>query len=404
MEYLDIKHHKIDDTSKLKAKETKTQTELAKKLKEIPNKGVNLKLKKDKKAKKTFTLFGRVTSADQMLFLDNLSTMIKAGLALAPALKTITGELKNKYFKKILEHIYELIENGQSLSESMKHYPKVFPEMIVSAVEVGENTGALSESLGHLADIIKSQRRLRAKVIGALIYPCVVIVAMIGISLFLAFFVFPQLIDVFNESNVKLPVILLAVQFITWAVKVYYWYILLGLVILIIILVFVFRIYAVRLAWHRAVLRFPFVGSLVRELCMSRFAGNLHALLAAGLSIVKCLEIVARTVPNLYYRQEILKMATELEKGHSLADAMGERPKLFSSLSIQLCHVGEETGELENILIKIEEYYEERVNNVLANLSTIIEPVLLVIVGVAVGFIALSVISPMYELTQSFSE
>lgn len=399
MEYLDIKHHKIDDTGKLKSK---IKPELVKKLKDIPGKNSKKETKKVKGPKKF--LFGRVTSSDQMLLLDNLSTMIKAGLALAPALKTITSEIKNKYFRNILDHIYDMIENGQSLSDSMKHYPKVFPEMIVSAVEVGENTGGLSESLGHLAGIIKSQRQLRAKVIGALIYPCVVIVAMLGVSLFLAFFVFPQLIEVFAEADVKLPVILSAVQWLLWATKYYYWYMIGGLVAFISGIVLLSRIYAVRLAWHKATLKIPFVGSLIRELCMSRFAGNLHALLAAGLSIVKCLDIVAKTVPNLYYRQEILKMATELEKGKSLSAAMSDRPQLFSSLAIQLCHVGEETGELENILIKIEEYYQERVNNVLANLSTIIEPVLLVLVGVAVGFIALSVISPMYELTQSFSE
>lgn len=401
MEYLDIKHHKIDDTGKLKAK---IKPELAKKLKDIPDKGSKENLKKIKAPRKKRFLFGRVTSADQMLFLDNLSTMIKAGLALAPALQTITSEIKNKYFRSVLTHIYDTIENGQSLSESMKHYPKVFTEMIVSAVEVGENTGGLSESLGHLANIIKAQRRLRAKVVGALIYPCVVIIAMIGVSLFLAFFVFPQLIDVFAEAGVKLPVILLAVQWMLWVAKYYYWYVIGALLALILIIILLARIYAVRLAWHKLMLKVPFVGNLIRELCMSRFAGNLHALLAAGLSIVKCLDIVAKTVPNLYYRQEILKMATELEKGKSLSDSMSSRPRLFSSLSIQLCHVGEETGELENILIKVEEYYEERVNNVLANLSTIIEPVLLVLVGVAVGFIALSVISPMYELTQSFSE
>lgn len=399
MEYLDIKHHKIDDTGKLKQK---IKPELAKKLKDIPGKNSKKEVKKVKGPKKF--LFGRVTSADQMLLLDNLSTMIKAGLALAPALKTITSEIKNKYFRNILDHIYDMIENGQSLSDSMKHYPKVFPEMIVSAVEVGENTGALSESLGHLASIIKSQRQLRAKVIGALIYPCVVIVAMLGVSLFLAFFVFPQLIEVFVEADVELPVILSAVQWILWVAKFYYIYVIGGLVGFILIIILLFRIYKVRLTWDRLMLKIPFVGNLIRELCMSRFAGNLHALLAAGLSIVKCLDIVAKTVPNLYYRQEILKMATELEKGKSLSAAMADRPQLFSSLAIQLCHVGEETGELENILIKIEEYYQERVNNVLANLSTIIEPVLLVLVGVAVGFIALSVISPMYELTQSFAE
>ena len=137
---------------------------------------------------------------------------------------------------------------------------------------------------------------------------------------------------------------------------------------------------------------------------MSRFASNLRALFASGLPIVRSLEIVAKTVPNLKYRQEIFAMAKELEKGHSLSDAMGDRPKLFSSISVQLCHVGEQTGELDGILEKIGSYYEDRVNNVLTNLSAIIEPILLVTVGIAVGFIALSVISPMYELTQSFAE
>ncbi|MFA5127029.1 MAG: type II secretion system F family protein [Patescibacteria group bacterium] len=402
MEYLDTKHRKIDDTSKFNVVKSKLGTPVNKPA-AITRPGKK-PLKKTTKSRSKILLFGRVTMTDQMVFLDNLSTMIKAGLALAPALLTLTKEIKNQYFRKILEHLYEMIENGQSLSDGMKQYPKSFSDMIVSAVEVGENTGALAESLAHLADILSSQKKMRSKVISALIYPSVVVVAMVGISVFLAFFVFPQLIDTFNEAEVKLPAILLAVQFLTWAIQTYGWYVLSGALGLILIISLVFRLRAVRLWSATIILRFPFVGNLVRELNLSRFASNLNALLASGLSIVRSLEIVAKTVPNLKYRQEILIMAKELEKGKSLAASMADRPQLFTSLTVQLSHVGEDTGELENILKKISEYYEERVSNVLTNLSSIIEPILLVTVGVAVGFIALSVIAPMYELTQSFAQ
>lgn len=397
MEYLNIKHQKIDDTSKAKvAKNVATARNNAQKNKLTDKKS-------DKISKKRNTFLSRVTATDQMLFLDNLATMLKAGLALAPALVTLTKETKNKYFRGILQNLYQLIENGQTLSDGMKQYPSVFPEMIISTVEVGENSGSLSEALAHLADILESQKKLKSKVVGALIYPIVVILAVVGVSVFLAFFVFPQLVTVFEEAEVKLPAILVAVQFIISSVENYGYYLAGGFVALVLIIFLLFRLPKVKLAWHIFILKIPFVGTLVKEYCVSRFASNLRALFASGLPIVRSLEIVAKTVPNLKYRQEIMLMAKELEKGRSLSEAMSQRPKLFSSLAIQLCHVGEQTGELDGILTKIGEYYEERVNNVLTNLSAVIEPVLLVLVGCAVGFIALSVISPMYELTQSFA-
>jgi len=151
-------------------------------------------------------------------------------------------------------------------------------------------------------------------------------------------------------------------------------------------------------------LRTPFLGKLNREIALTRFAGNLQALLGAGLAIVQSMEIVSKTLGNGVYKKEVLRMAKELEKGQSLHIAMSKRPDLFPSLSIQLIQVGETTGQLEEILGKIFDFYEDRVNNVLNNLSAILEPFLLVIVGIAVGFIAVSVISPMYELTNSFAE
>ncbi|RJQ34022.1 type II secretion system F family protein [Candidatus Parcubacteria bacterium] len=275
--------------------------------------------------------------------------------------------------------------------------------MITATIEVGENTGMLADSFAHLAEILKAEKKLRSKVFSALMYPSIVLIALLGVSAFLAFFVFPQLVGMFESAGVKLPFILKAVQGINYFFAANGWYVLAGTFVLIILLRFIFKFRGPKLRLHMFWLRFPFVGNLIKELTLTRFAGNLNALLAAGLAIVQSMEIVAKTVGNLQYRYVILDMSKELERGTSLGKAMATRPRLFPSLTIQLCEVGETTGELENVLKKIAQFYEERVNNVLTNLSATLEPVLLVLVGVAVGFIAVSVIGPMYELTNSFA-
>jgi len=418
MEYLDNKHKKIDDLPLIQLDKLSADGEFTK----VPNKAKmssfklytgkpekkksasKSKVKEEVKpvAKKSFS-FGVVSLTEKMMFMDNLSTMLKAGLALAPALKTLKKEIKNKYFRKVVDYLDQHVENGQLLSKGMSNYPKVFPEMIIATVEVGENTGMLADSFAHLAEIMKSQKQLRSKIISALMYPSIVLLALIGVSLFLALSIFPQLIDLFASANVKLPFVLRAVQAINFFLRNYSFYAIGGIIAFIIILKIIFNIPKPKLFLHTFCLNIPFAGRLIKEISLTSFTGNLNALLAAGLAIVQSMDIVAKTLGNMRYRKEILAMSDELEKGNSLEKAMAKRPDLFPSLTIQLCQVGETTGELENILLKISRFYEERVNNVLTNLSTIIEPVLLVIVGVAVGFIAISVIGPMYELTSSFA-
>lgn len=356
--------------------------------------------------KKSFFKFraGKVNLTSKMFFLDNLSTMLKAGLALAPALNTLGKEVKNKYLQKVILHLKNRVENGQPLSVSMKEYPDVFPEMIIATVEVGENTGLLADALGNLANILKAQKKLRSKVMGAMMYPVIVLIALCGVSVFLAFFVFPQLITIFADANIKLPFVLKAIQTIIDVMTNYGGFAIIGLGIFIIVVFLIFKLPKPKLLLHKFLLKIPFVGKLIKELALTRFTSNLNALLVSGLSIVKSFEIVAKTLANLYYRQTLQTIAEELSRGVSLADALAKRPKLFPSLTVQLCEVGEDTGELDDILKKISAYYEERVDNVLGNLSTIIEPVLLILVGLAVGFIAISVIGPMYELTLSFGE
>lgn len=417
MEYLDTKHHLIDDTDVLPS-EKKPVAEAPPKippterpettksaLKSAPAPVLKTRPKIDeKRVSRLKEFFSRVSLTEQMMFVDNLSTMLKAGLPLAPALHTLEGETKNGYFKQILDHLQDNVENGQLLSRGMKLYPKVFSEMMVASVEVGENTGMLPETLARLALTLKSQKALKSKVFGALMYPSIVLIALVVISLLLATMVFPQLVSMFVDAGVKLPFTLAAVQFISNAVIHYYYYIILGLVLLFILFKVIFKLPKPKLLLHSALLKMPIAGRIIQDINLTRYASNLHTLLGAGLAIVTSMEIVAKTLGNLNYRLAVLAMAKELEKGEPLDKTMADRASLFPSLSIQLCQVGAKTGELESILAKVAEYYDNRVSNTLANLSTIIEPVLLLLVGVAVGFIAISVISPMYQLTLSFAE
>ncbi len=398
MKYLDKHHEIIDDTEEAKA------AELAKPVGSLIKKQTVKQSKKLQKKSKFNINIGSVSLTAKMLFMDNLATMLKAGLSLAPALKTLKSEIKNKYLHGVLDYLYERVENGETLSKGMTKYPKVFSEMIIATVEVGENTGMLSDSLGHLADILKAQKRLRSKVIGAMIYPVIVLMALVGVSIMLSLFVFPNLVIMFTEANVQLPFVLRAVDTINYVLRTYTWYIIGGFIALIILFKYIFKLPKPKLFLHTMMLKIPVFGKFVIELTLVRFAGNLFALLSAGLPIVKSMNITAKTIKNTKYRKEIMAMAGELEKGVSLGQAMEKRPSIFPTFIIQLAKVGETTGELESILQKISEYYEERVNNVLTNMSAIIEPFLLIIVAVAVGFLAVSVISPMYELTLSFAE
>ncbi|PIR06884.1 MAG: hypothetical protein COV55_02145 [Candidatus Komeilibacteria bacterium CG11_big_fil_rev_8_21_14_0_20_36_20] len=411
MKYLDHKHNEIDDTDQL------SENKKPKKYKNIdyqdshnqtasptlPKQKEKVDISPIKKYKKSKLILSRITLTNKMMFVDNLSTMLKAGLPLAPALRTLSKETKNRYLKEILLYLENHVENGQALSKGMKKYPEIFSDIMIATVEVGEHTGMLPDSLRRLADNLKSQKKLRSKVIGALMYPIIVLIALVAVSLLLALFVFPQLITIFQDAKVKLPFVLVAVQFLNEFLQSYYWYVLGGLIAVIILFKIIFKLPKPKLWLHFFILKIPFIGRIAGDLALTRFAGNLNSLLASGLDIIKSLEVTSKTLNNLKYRRETLAMTKELERGLSLDTAMSERPHLFPSLAIQLCQVGEKTGELEDILKKISKYYEERVNNVLANLSTILEPVLLIAVGVAVGFIALSVLGPMYELTLTFA-
>ncbi len=404
MEYLDIHEKAIQPTPIQPAHvEEQSNTLIAAQV-EAKKQMKAQREKKERKSSFWRLTTGKVTLTEKEVFMDNLATMLKAGLPLAAGLSTLAVEMRNKYFKGILLDIKSLVENGENFSIGLKRYPNVFPDILVATIEVGESSGLLSEVLGHLATLLKAERALKSKVMGALMYPIVVMVALVGVSLVLTLFVFPKLIEIFKSAGVDLPIVLLLVQGLIYILNNYGWYLIGGIFALGVGFKMLFRLSGPKYWLHAQSLKLPIAGPLIKEIALTRFTGNLKLLLASGLPIIKSLETVSATASNLQFRRAIVAMSEELSKGLTLNAAMASRPQLFPSIVVQLTKVGEETGELETILGKISEYYDTRVNNVLANLSTIIEPIMLVGVGIVVGFVAVSVIGPIYELTNSFGD
>lgn len=354
------------------------------------------------RTKRRRLLWGRISQTDRIFFIDNLATMMQAGLSLSLALETLIPESRTKQMKRCLRDIKLSVDSGSKFSESLKRFPELFAPLYIAVVEVGEAGGTLSEVLTKLAETTKKAKALRSKIISALLYPTIVVTAMIVIVVILMLYVFPQLIAIFEEVHAELPLQTRILIRIVTILQTKGLFIAGGVVVLAIIFFMGGRFRSVRRLYHRIWLRMLFVGPLWREVVLIRLCGNLKMLLESGVPIVQGLTIAARTAGNIVYEDAMREVASEVEIGKSLHDVFQKRPRLFPSLVVSMARVGEGTGKFDEILGKLEAFYQARVEAVFANLSTIIEPALLLTVGAAVGFIAVSVIMPIYNLAQAF--
>ena len=351
--------------------------------------------------KKVF-MVRRISRNDRIFFIDNLATMLNAGLTLSLALRTLIGEAKHKAMRLAIEDIERTVDNGNQFSEGLLDHPEIFSPLFIAVVRVGETGGKLGEVLTRLTEIAKKERALRSKVINALIYPAIVSIAMVGIVVVLMLYVFPQLISIFKEVNVALP---LQTRILIGTVGFLQEYgIFVGFAVIALFFLFLAsrKIRSVHRFYHAVLLRLPFIGGVVRELSLTRLLSNLQMMMTSGVPIVQAFTIGSETAGNLVYEDTLLAVAKKLELGNALHTAFAEYPSLFPSLTVTMAKVGEETGTLDEIMGKLQSFYEQRVENIFANLSTIIEPAMLIVIGIMVGFIAVSVILPIYDLAQAF--
>lgn len=356
------------------------------------------------KKKKGFSIskiIKRVSVVDKMLFARNLRAMLKAGLSFARAISVLTEQTNNEYFKDILGSIQEDIQQGTALADSLAKHPKVFNDLFVSMIRVGEVGGNLEEVLDILSIQLKKDHDLTSKVMGAMMYPAVIIFAMVGIGILMMMFVVPSLLKVFEEMNAELPTATKALIFISNTLQNYGIFVFLGFVLFIVLFLWSIKTPVGKKAFGYFLLRVPVIGDVVSKVNMARFSRTLSSMISSGISIVKALEIISNTLSNVYYKESIKMACANVQKGIQLSDVLGQYDKLYQPMMIHMIEVGEETGTLENTLKQVAEFYEEEVGQVTENLSSIIEPVLMLVIGGAVGLFAVSMIQPMYSIMGS---
>lgn len=342
-----------------------------------------------------------IANEEKIFFTQNLGVMLKSGLPASRALRTLALQASNNKFKRTLAKITREIEKGKSISESMAQYPKIFSDIFVSMIQAGEQSGQLETVLKELTRQLKRSHQIKSKVKGALMYPITILIAMIAIGTGMMVFIIPKLMKVFSEMNTQLPLPTKMLIALSNAINSYI-YIIGPLVIVIIgALVYITRKGEPQKIWHKIILIFPIVGKISKKINLAKISRTLSSLLATDLPIIRSLELTANIVKNAHYKESLIIMSKRVEQGQSISSQMPEFKNLYPPLAHQMIQVGEETGEISNILNQLAEFYEEDVNTTMESLPSLIEPLLIVILGAAVGGMAVAVILPMFSLSNA---
>ncbi len=340
----------------------------------------------------------RIKVSDQILFTKNLSGMLKAGLSLSRGLSVIQKQTKNPNLNKILVSLLSDIDGGEPFSSALAKFPKVFSKLFVSMVKSGEESGNLSGALSEIGMNLEKSHSLSRKIRGALIYPGVILSAMVVIGILMFAFVVPTLAGTFKELGVELP--------LSTRLIIYFGNFFSNNLIATFLFVFaaaggayyLFRAQFMARYIDFVLLKVPIFSAMSKELNTARTARTLSSLLLSGVSLIRAIEITEDVVQNTYYKKVLNDSKIAVEKGLPFSEIFVSNTKLYPIMMSEMVQVGEETGKLSDMLLQIALFYEEEIENKTRNLSTIIEPLLMVIIGSGVGFFAISMITPLYSV------
>jgi len=347
--------------------------------------------------------FQTVPMVQRMFFTQYLQVMIRSGFSIGRALETLARQTTNKYFGRIILEVRDDVESGLAFSKSLAKYPRVFSEMYINMVAAGEASGKLDDVLLRLSTKMKKDHALTSKVKGALTYPIIIVVVMVIIAILMTVVVIPKLTEIFEESGGELPLATrIMIGFSDFLIQ-YGIYVAIGLVIFIAFGIRYVRTPAGRTLFDNFVLRAPIMGPIVKKISLARFTRSLASLLETNIPIVETFSIIGRTMGSIHYRLAIEEAGAKLKTGQAIARVLNKYPKLFPPLATQMIEIGEESGSLDSIADDLAEFYEDEVDQTMSNLSTIIEPVLMLLLGVGVALMAVSVILPIYSLSQQIT-
>ncbi len=346
-------------------------------------------------------IFDHIPLQDKIDFARHMALIIKAGLPMYQGLNIIRAQTTSKILLKVIDSVMEDVNNGKFLADGLEKFEYLFGTFFVNIIRVGESSGTLSKNFLYLAEELKKSKALKNKVRSAMVYPLVIFAMTLGVTGFLAFFVFPKLLPVFANLNVKLPMTTIVMIGALEFLRAYFAHIIIGAIVLIIgIRMLIKYVVPIRFILDQLILMTPVIGPLSVGINMVNFARVFGLLLKSGVKILEAATITSNTFENLVYRRAIIAAGNEVQKGGQLATYLAEKKKYFPPLVTGMVRVGENTGNLEENLAYLSEYYEDEVDNKLHVLTSVLEPLMLLFMGGLVGFVAMSIITPIYSISQ----
>jgi len=347
------------------------------------------------------SLFNHVNSLDRVLITRHLALLLRSGVNVDRALDIISRQVEKNFLKKVMQDVLSSVRKGESLASAMGKHEAVFPRRYVAMVQWGEAGGALSDSLDQLATQLEHDRKLLAKVKGALTYPALIFSVMIVVGVLMSIIVLPQLTGIVESFDMELPLptkIFIAVaSFMTN----YALYVLPAIVILGAIFALFLRSKIVRPYLHAFFLFVPIFGNIVKMVNLARMNRALSSLVHSGIPLTDALAIASDILGNEKYKEVIKNSIGEVKKGVQFSVSIRSQKKLFPSMEVDMIQVGEESGKLSDVLMYLAKFYEGEVNNATKNMAQLIEPIMLVVVGIVVGGIVFAVLMPIYQLSES---
>src|SRR5450759_5963627 len=345
---------------------------------------------------------GKVALADLVIFTRQLATMIEAGIAIVQSLQALADQTPNKVMRDVIREVCTRVESGESFSEALQKHPKTFNRLYYSMVSAGEKGGLLSEILARLATYQENTERLRKKVKTALMYPTVVTVVAIVITVFLLVRVIPTFKEVYSGFGAKLPAPTEVLITISEIVQHY-------LIYLIILAggavwgwLYFLKTKPGREFWDTQRIKLPIFGAIAHKICLARFTRTLSSLVRSGVPILEVLQIVSQTVGNVIMEKAIKTAALDIERGEGISAALGKNP-VFPSMIIRMLSAGEQTGNIDNMLERVADFLDEEIETTLSGLMSLLEPLLIVFLGVVIGGMVVCMFLPIFNLANIVS-
>jgi len=342
--------------------------------------------------------FEKISQKDLVLFSRQLAIMFKSKVPLVESLRVLSQQTDNPDFKEKIMKISEEVEGGTALSNALENFPEVFSSFYIAMVKSGEVSGKLSEVLNYLADHLERKYHLTAKTKGALLYPSLIVFVVILVLLLMIFFVIPQLAEVLTTEKEALPWITMFVINSSAFVRDWGWALFIILVLFVAGFLKYYRTDRGQRFFDREFVKFPLLGPFFKMINVARFAENLSTLISGGLPIAQALETVGDIISNTAYKEVIFKMRDEVRKGVPISAVLSRNPDLFPPVFIQMVLVGEKTGTLDSTLMNIVDFYQKEIDRMIDNALSILEPVLILVLGLVVAGLMLSILMPLYKM------